>query len=54
VIDPEWVTDFEFRAKAGEIFEFALGANNVFDVYPTKVPTGLAGVTAGGANVFYP
>lgn len=50
----KWITDLEIRASAGELFEFALGANNVFDVYPTGIPTGLAGTTAAGANVFYP
>ena len=51
----KWVTDAEIRAKlGGERFELAIGANNLFDVYPTKVPTGVAGVTAAGANVLYP
>ena len=53
-MEAKWITDFEVRASAGEMFEFALGANNVFDVYPTGIPAGLAGTTAAGANVFYP
>jgi iron complex outermembrane receptor protein len=53
-MQPKWVTDFEIRASAGEMFQFALGANNIFDVYPTQVPTGLAGTTANGTNVFFP
>jgi iron complex outermembrane receptor protein len=51
---PKWVTDFELRASAGEIFNFAVGANNIFDVYPDQVPIGLAGQTANGPNVFFP
>jgi iron complex outermembrane receptor protein len=54
LIDSEWVTDLEIRAGGGDLFEFAFGVNNLFDVYPTKVPTGLAGTTAGGTNVFFP
>ncbi|WP_162527144.1 TonB-dependent receptor plug domain-containing protein [Sphingomonas solaris] len=51
----KWVTDFELRATLNEKYELAIGANNVFDVYPTKVPTGLAGVSAtNGANVYFP
>jgi iron complex outermembrane receptor protein len=50
----KWITDFEIRAAAGELVEFALGANNVFDVYPDRIGTGLAGTTAGGTNVFFP
>lgn len=53
-MSPKWVTDLEVRAKSGELFEFALGANNVFDVYPDKIPTGLAGTNTAGANVFFP
>ena len=41
-IDAEWVTDLELRARARENIEIAIGANNIFDVYPTKIPTGQA------------
>jgi iron complex outermembrane receptor protein len=50
----KWITDFELRAAAGELVEFALGANNVFDVYPDRIGTGLAGVAPNGSNVFFP
>jgi iron complex outermembrane receptor protein len=53
-LQPKWVTDFEIRASAGELVQFAVGANNILDVYPTKVPTGLAGTTSTGTNVFFP
>lgn len=39
-IAPEWVTDVELRFKAMDSVELAVGANNVFDVYPTRLPTG--------------
>ncbi|HEX8534703.1 MAG TPA: hypothetical protein VF662_11085, partial [Allosphingosinicella sp.] len=52
-MEPKWVTDLELRLKAGDMATFALGANNVFDVYPDQVPMGLAG-TSGTTNVFYP
>lgn len=55
LLKAKWITDAEIRAKlGGDRFELAIGANNLFDVYPTKVPTGLAGTTAAGVNVFYP
>jgi iron complex outermembrane receptor protein len=37
----KWVTDLELRAKPfGDRFTFALGGNNLFDVYPTNIPRG--------------
>ncbi|HLL49449.1 MAG TPA: TonB-dependent receptor [Thermomicrobiales bacterium] len=39
-LEPRWVTDVEIRAEANETVQFAIGANNVFDVYPTRVQTG--------------
>ena len=55
-LEAQWVTDLEVRAKPfGDRFELAVGANNLFDTYPTPVPVGLAGVnTATGANAFFP
>jgi iron complex outermembrane receptor protein len=51
----KWVTDAEIRVHIGPQYELSIGANNVFDIYPTKVPTGLAGVSAtGSGNVYYP
>ncbi|TPG43505.1 TonB-dependent receptor [Sphingomonas koreensis] len=42
------ITDLEFRVTAGDQYHFAVGANNLFDVYPNKVPIALdsTGVTA--------
>ena len=42
-LSPKWITDLELRAKPfGEErgIEVALGANNIFDVYPDRVPAG--------------
>jgi iron complex outermembrane receptor protein len=37
----KWITDAELRAKlAGDAVTVAIGANNLFDVYPDKIPTG--------------
>jgi iron complex outermembrane receptor protein len=46
----KWITDFEVRVHSGPV-EFALGANNIFDVYPTRSPFGARPTSAGG---FYP
>jgi iron complex outermembrane receptor protein len=44
---PKWITDFELRMKSGRA-EFAIGANNVFDVYPTRSPYGPRPASVGG------
>ena len=36
----KWITDLEARWKVGGGTEFALGANNVFDIYPDRSPFG--------------
>jgi iron complex outermembrane receptor protein len=53
-LQSQWVTDLEVRANLGEQLELAVGANNLFDTYPTLVPTGLAGTTPAGASVYFP
>ena len=51
----QWVTDFEATAKIKEKLELSVGVNNLFDTYPSLVPTGQAGVSAvNGAPVFFP
>jgi iron complex outermembrane receptor protein len=42
-ISPKWITDVEFRVSPfGDErgIELAIGANNVFDVYPDRLPAG--------------
>ena len=48
----KWVTDAELRLKHGSGVEFAIGANNLFDVYPDRSPFGPRPASAGGG--FYP
>ncbi|MCC5995376.1 MAG: TonB-dependent receptor [Oceanicaulis sp.] len=38
-IEPQWVVDLEASVQLLENTRFALGANNVFDSYPTQNPT---------------
>ncbi|HEX8262091.1 MAG TPA: TonB-dependent receptor [Allosphingosinicella sp.] len=44
----KWITDLEFRYKIGGRFELAVGANNLFDVYPTRSPFGPRPAAIGG------
>jgi iron complex outermembrane receptor protein len=48
---PKWITDLELRFNPAETLELALGANNLFDVYPTRSPFGPRPASIGG---FYP
>jgi iron complex outermembrane receptor protein len=45
---PKWITDLELRYTFKEHVTFALGANNLFDVYPTRRPTGARPASVGG------
>ncbi|RNJ64081.1 MAG: TonB-dependent receptor [Porphyrobacter sp. IPPAS B-1204] len=43
LLEPRWITDLEFRLRpegVAEGIELAVGANNLFDQYPTVNPTG--------------
>jgi iron complex outermembrane receptor protein len=53
-LQPKWITDLEVRGELNDRFELAVGANNVFDVYPTKTPTGLGVDPVTGAARAYP
>jgi iron complex outermembrane receptor protein len=45
----KWITDLEVRMKVlGDRAEIALGANNVFDVYPDRSPFGPRPASVGG------
>jgi iron complex outermembrane receptor protein len=50
----KWVTDLEIRAQALDRVEFAVGANNIFDVYPDRIPVGLGTDPVNGAARAYP
>ncbi|MFN3944833.1 MAG: TonB-dependent receptor plug domain-containing protein [Allosphingosinicella sp.] len=50
-LEPRWITDAEIRLKPIGGIELAIGANNVFDVYPTRLP---AGGIFGANNYFLP
>ncbi len=57
LLEPRWITDLEIRLRPqggiAEGLEFAVGANNLFDQYPTVAPTGRAidPVTGQQANL---
>lgn len=40
LIEAAWLADFEIRADVHKNLKFAFGVNNLFDVYPTALPTG--------------
>jgi iron complex outermembrane recepter protein len=39
-LSPKWVTDLEVRYDVASFLQVAVGANNVFDIYPDRLPTG--------------
>lgn len=45
-LSPKWVTDLELRFKPMDAVQLAVGANNLFDTYPDRLPVG----TVGGYN----
>jgi len=52
----KWLTDIELRYKPVKQIELALGADNVFDVYPDRSPFGPRPASVGGvypANQIY-
>jgi iron complex outermembrane receptor protein len=40
VLSAKWITDLELRYTLMERFQLAIGANNLFDVYPDRRPVG--------------
>ena len=44
----KWITDLEVRWKPGGGTEFAIGSNNLFDVYPDRSPFGPRPASIGG------
>lgn len=54
-LSPKWITDLELRFKPVESVSIAFGANNLFDVYPDRLPFGTVdGVNYGFNNSFLP
>lgn len=54
-LSPKWVVDMEVRFNALENVQLALGANNLFDEYPDRLPFGtVGGVNFGLNNSFLP
>ena len=47
---PKWVTDLEVRFTFKEHATFAFGAENLFDVYPTRLPVGNRPASVGGVS----
>jgi iron complex outermembrane recepter protein len=50
----KWLVDMEVRVKASDLIGLAIGANNVFDTYPDKVPTGQGVDPVTGLTRNYP
>ncbi len=44
----KWITDLELRYRAFGHLDLAIGADNIFDVYPDRSPFGPRPATAGG------
>lgn len=44
----KWITDLELRYTLFEHATLAIGADNVFDVYPTRLPFGVRPASVGG------
>lgn len=45
----KWITDLELRFKPMDPLSIAVGADNVFDVYPDRSPYGLRPASIGGS-----
>ncbi len=50
ILEPKWITDLEVRYTFKEHATFAIGANNLLDVYPTAFPRGNRPASAGGGQ----
>lgn len=52
-LSAQWLTDVEVRVRPFEALELAVGANNLFDVYPDRVYAGLVGGQNYGLNGYF-
>jgi iron complex outermembrane receptor protein len=48
MLGAKWITDLELRYRAFNRLELAIGADNVFDVYPDRSPFGVRPASVGG------
>ena len=48
-LSPKWITDLELRYDLRKDLHLAVGADNVFDVYPDRLPYGLRPTSIGGS-----
>lgn len=53
VLSAKWVTDAELRIKPYKQIELAVGANNVFDIYPDVVRAGIVNGQNYGLNGYF-
>ncbi|NJC34750.1 iron complex outermembrane receptor protein [Sphingomonas jejuensis] len=53
-LEPKWITDLEVRANLIDRVTLAVGANNLFDEYPTNLPVGVGVDPVTGAARNYP
>jgi iron complex outermembrane receptor protein len=51
-LSAKWITDLELRYKALHRIELAVGADNLFDVYPDRSPFGPRPGTPSSTNVY--
>ena len=47
-LSAKWITDLELRFRAFDHLDLAIGADNVFDVYPDRSPFGARPASVGG------
>lgn len=54
-LSPKWVVDAEVRFNPFDALQFAIGANNLLDQYPDRLPYGVVnGYDFGAVNSFLP
>jgi iron complex outermembrane recepter protein len=56
ILRAKWITDLELRITAFNQLDLAIGANNVFDIYPDRSPIGARPASVGGVypiNQYY-
>lgn len=49
-LSPKWITDLELRFTLADRIDLAIGADNVFDVYPDRLPFGARPAALGVGN----